>query len=94
MKFNFVNPRFIVITIMSCAGLIHLLGASPTFEWTTDHMQVGVRWQPSASRPLNNTYELTRPILAEHSSYVMFGGMAKSSQVQTIVIIRKIHQVG
>ena len=35
-------------------------------------MHVGVRWQPSASRPLNNAYELTRPILAEHSSYVMF----------------------
>ena len=35
-------------------------------------MQVGVRWQPSSSRPLNNAYELTRPILAEESSYVMF----------------------
>ncbi len=42
------------------------------YDWSTDHMQVGVRWQPSSSRPLNNAYELTRPILAEESSYVMF----------------------
>lgn len=42
------------------------------YQWTTDHMQVGVRWQPSSSRPLNNEYELTRPILGEESSYVMF----------------------
>ena len=42
------------------------------YQWTTDHMQVGVRWQPSSSRPLNNEYELTRPMLAEESSYVMF----------------------
>ena len=48
------------------------LGARPAYEWTPDHMQVGVRWQPSVSRPLNNAYEITRPILAEHSSYVMF----------------------
>ena len=72
MKFNFVKPRFLLISILSGVGLIPHLSASPAFEWTTDHMQVGVRWQPSVSRPLNNTYELTRPILAEHSSYVMF----------------------
>ena len=27
-------------------------------------------------RPLNNAYELTRPILAEHSSYAVLGSMA------------------
>ena len=47
--------------------------ASPAYEWTPDHMQVGVRWQPSVSRPFNNEYELTRPILATHSSYVKIG---------------------
>ena len=49
-------------------GLTSLADANPSYEWTTDHMQVGVRWQPSASRPLTNAYELTRPILAKHSS--------------------------
>jgi hypothetical protein len=53
-------------------GTSNLVDAKPAYEWTTDHMHVGVRWQPSVSRPLNNAYELTRPILAEHSSYVMF----------------------
>ena len=47
-------------------------GFVSAYQWTTDHMQVGVRWQPSSSRPLNNEYELTRPMLAEESSYVMF----------------------
>ena len=61
-----------VFLLLKC---IFLIGIAPAFsyEWTTDHMQVGVRWQPSSSRPLNNAYELTRPILAEESSYVMFG---------------------
>ena len=53
-------------------GIFNQMDAKPAYEWTTDHMHVGVRWQPSVSRPLNNAYELTRPILAEHSSYVMF----------------------
>jgi len=57
---------------MITIGVFNLVDAKPAYEWTTDHMQVGVRWQPSASRPLNNAYELTRPILEEHSSYVMF----------------------
>ena len=60
-----------VFLLLKC---IFLIGIAPaySYEWTTDHMQVGVRWQPSSSRPLNNAYELTRPILGEESSYVMF----------------------
>jgi len=42
------------------------------YEWTTDHMQVGVRWQPFASRPANNAYDAARPVLAEDSSYAQF----------------------
>ena len=54
----------ILLLLPIIGGLTNLADANPSYEWTTDHMQVGVRWQPSASRPLNNAYELTRPILA------------------------------
>lgn len=41
------------------------------YEWTTDHMQVGVRWQPFG-RPENDAYDATRPVIAEDSSYAQF----------------------
>jgi len=63
--------KLLFLSLLS-VGTSNLVYAKPAYEWTTDHMHVGVRWQPSVSRPLNNAYELTRPILAEHSSYVMF----------------------
>ena len=45
---------------------------SSDYEWTTDHMQVGVRWQPFSGRPGNNAYDATRPVIAEDSSYAQF----------------------
>ena len=72
MNSQFVRPSRYLAFLLIISGLSPLVNATPAYPWTTDHMQVGVRWQPSASRPLNNAYELTRPILAEHSSYVMF----------------------
>ncbi len=60
--------RFYFLCLFSFGSFFQL----SAYDWTTDHMQVGVRWQPSSSRPLNNEYELTRPMLAEISSYVMF----------------------
>ena len=42
------------------------------YVWTTDHMQVGVRWQPFAGRPNNNAYDAQRPVIARDSSYVQF----------------------
>jgi|GEM_PF-700473 len=42
------------------------------YEWTTSHMQVGVRWQPFTGRIANNDYDATRPVLARDSSYVQF----------------------
>ena len=42
------------------------------YRWTTDHMHVGVRWQPFASRPDNNRYDAKRPVIAQHSSYAQF----------------------
>ena len=71
-----MNPHFLKLFPISVFALIicamsNTVNANLAYEWTTDHMQVGVR-SASVSRPLNNAYELTRPILAEHSSYVMF----------------------
>ena len=63
--------RFLPLFSRSLLFLATLVPLS-AYDWTTDHMQVGVRWQPASSRPLNNEYELTRSILAEESSYVMF----------------------
>ena len=69
--FNLRSDKLLFLFLITI-GIFNQVDAKPAYEWTTDHMHVGVRWQPSASRPLNNAYELTRPILAEHSSYVMF----------------------
>ena len=40
------------------------------YQWTVDHMQVGVRWQPFPGRPKNNAYDARRQIIARDSSYV------------------------
>jgi hypothetical protein len=53
------------------AVLVLGLSAAAAYEWTTDHLQVGVRWQPFG-RPLNDAYDATRPVIAEDSSYVQF----------------------
>ena len=42
------------------------------YVWTTNHMHVGVRWQPFIGRPQNNAYDSTRPVIANDSSYVQF----------------------
>ena len=69
-------------TVAVLAGLV--LGALPisqvaaaeqnsdSYTWTTDHMQIGVRWQPFSGRPVNNAYDAARPVIAEDSSYAQF----------------------
>lgn len=42
------------------------------YEWTTNHMHIGVRWQPYGGRPLNNAYDAARPIISKYSSYAQF----------------------
>ena len=41
------------------------------YNWTNDHMQVGVRWQPFGL-PGSESYEAQRPVIARDSSYVQF----------------------
>ena len=54
--------------------------ARESYTWTTDHMQVGVRWQPFAGRPMNNAYDATRPVISEDSSYAQFWVAWSSSE--------------
>ena len=42
------------------------------YEWTTNHMHIGVRWQPYGGRPENNAYDAARPVISKYSSYAQF----------------------
>lgn len=46
--------------------------AKTDYTWTTNHMHVGVRWQPFIGRPQANASDATRPVIATDSSYVQF----------------------
>ena len=59
---------------LSCLALI-ILGneglARQNHEWTTDHMHVGVRWQPFGLKGCDG-YDANRPLIAKHASYAQF----------------------
>ena len=59
-------------TASSHTASSHTASSETAYEWTTDHVQVGVRWQPFGGRPGNNTYDARRPVIARDSSYVQF----------------------
>ncbi len=42
------------------------------YRWTTDHMHIGVRWQPFGSLPECNANDFQRDVLSQDSSYVQF----------------------
>jgi hypothetical protein len=80
-----VSRRFLclwIITILLAACLLEShareAGQLPEsaggrgYEWTTDHMQVGVRWQPFAGFPANNAYDAKRPVITRESGYAQF----------------------
>ena len=41
------------------------------YQWTTDHMHMGVRWQPFGL-PGCELYDANRPLISKHSSYAQF----------------------
>jgi hypothetical protein len=41
------------------------------YAWTTDHLQIGVRWQPFGL-PGCELYDANRPLISQHSSYAQF----------------------
>ena len=59
-----------LIAAVLLAGGVDSRGAD--YEWTTDHMQVGVRWQPYSERPANNAFDVERAVFTQDSSYVQF----------------------
>ena len=74
---NWIYPR----PALPVIALLFLLGelmaaqtnAPPErYPWTTDHIQIGVRWQPFVARNEINAYDATRPVIAEDSSYAQF----------------------
>ena len=42
-----------------------------SYQWTNDHMMVGVRWQPFGIDP-SDEYDAARPVIAKDSSYAQF----------------------
>jgi len=45
--------------------------SASSYDWTTDHMHVGVRWQPFGL-PGCELYDANRPLISKHSSYAQF----------------------
>jgi len=59
---------------LSCLALFasgNLSAAQQGYVWTTDHLHVGVRWQPFGLKKCEE-YDANRPLLKEHSSYAQF----------------------
>jgi hypothetical protein len=42
------------------------------YTWTTDHLHVGIRWQPFGGFPKYNAEDAKRPVIAKDSSYAQF----------------------
>ena len=72
-QYLFVFFLFIgIIGKASCLSATEEKHNNNEYQWTVDHMQVGVRWQPFSGRPRNNAYDAQRKIIARDSSYVQF----------------------
>ncbi len=79
LKTNFFLIAFLGAVVS--APMLFAMAADPTaatsarkstdYAWTTDHMHVGVRWQPFGL-PGCELYDANRPLLSEHSSYAQF----------------------
>ncbi len=52
-------------------GLFVNASAQKSYTWTTDHMHIGVRWQPFGLKNCE-IYDANRPLIKEHSSYAQF----------------------
>ena len=54
------------------AEFLYDTDAPADYHSTTNHMHIGVRWQPYGGRPENNAYDASRPIISKYSSYAQF----------------------
>lgn len=62
-------PCYAIERDVKCSKETH---GGRNYEWTTDHMQSGVRWQPFAGFPANNAYDAKRSVIAQESGYAQF----------------------
>jgi len=68
-----MNLRFSSF-VLSCLSFLAGMNqgvARQDYEWTTDHVQIGVRWQPVGLKGCDE-YDANRPLLAKHASYAQF----------------------
>ena len=81
------------------APLFLLLGlcinatAQKPYVWTTDHMHVGVRWQPFGLEKCE-VYDSNRPLIKEHSSYAQFWVSWNAAEPHARSIDYKNHMSG
>jgi len=78
MKIHKYTYFIVVILTASCTHQLssddrtsNELHSANSYDWTTDHMHVGVRWQPFGL-PGCELYDANRPLISKHSSYAQF----------------------
>ena len=73
----FLIPTFIlaicsaVLSPISSFAVESVKSGINPYIWTTDHMHIGVRWQPFGLIGCD-MYDADRPLISEHSSYAQF----------------------
>ena len=60
-----------LIKVLILIGLSLNAASKNSYTWTTDHMHIGVRWQPFGLEKCE-IYDANRPLIKDHSSYAQF----------------------
>ena len=60
-----------LLKILILLGLSLNAASKNSYTWTTDHMHIGVRWQPFGLEKCE-IYDSNRPLIKDHSSYAQF----------------------
>ena len=60
-----------LINVLILIGLSLNAASKNSYTWTTDHMHIGVRWQPFGLEKCE-IYDANRPLIKDHSSYAQF----------------------
>ena len=71
--FIFVYVSVVGLLFFQSSSFANRLNSKPvkSYTWTTDHMHVGVRWQPFGLKGCD-LYDANRPLISKHSSYAQF----------------------
>ena len=74
-------------------GLCARASSNVPYVWTTDHMHVGVRWQPFGLEKCE-VNDASRPLIKEHSSYAQFWVSWNAAEPHSKSIDYKNHMSG